>query len=81
MAIQIRTSLAEPETASQIATGVPTLSAHVVVDESCFHDGHLPSMLDDLQDCVAEHFPVSVEHSTFQFESTEHADHEFDPHP
>lgn len=67
--------------ASQIATGLPTLTAHVVVDESCFHDGHLPSMLDDLQACVAEHFPVSVEHSTFQFESAEHAGHEFDPHP
>ncbi|MGH3357212.1 MAG: cation diffusion facilitator family transporter [Nocardioidaceae bacterium] len=67
--------------ASQIATGLPTLTAHVVVDDSCFHDGHLPSMLDDLQTCVADHFPVSVEHSTFQFESVEHAEHEFDPHP
>ncbi|UPK74934.1 cation diffusion facilitator family transporter [Nocardioidaceae bacterium SCSIO 66511] len=67
--------------ATQIATGVPTLTAHVVVDESCFHDGHLPMMLDDLQACVAEHFPVSVEHSTFQFESAAHAEHEFDPHP
>ena len=67
--------------ASQIATGLPTLSAHVVVDESCFHDGHLPTMLDQLQACVAEHFPVSVEHSTFQFESVEHADHESGAHP
>src|SRR5690625_65887 len=67
--------------ASQIATGVPTLSAHVVVDDSCFHDGHLPIMLDQLQECVAEHFPVSVEHSTFQFESVEHADHESGAHP
>lgn len=67
--------------ASQIATGLPTLTAHVVVDDSCFHNGHLPTMLDQLQACVAEHFPVSVEHSTFQFESVEHAEHEFDPHP
>lgn len=67
--------------ASQIASGLPTLTAHVVVDESCFHDGHLPSMLDDLQACVADHFPISVEHSTFQFESAEHAGHEFDAHP
>lgn len=67
--------------ASQIATGLPTLSAHVVVDDSCFHDGHLPTMLDQLQVCVAEHFPVSVEHSTFQFESTEHAGHESGAHP
>ena len=67
--------------ASQIATGLPTLSAHVVVDDSCFHDGHLPTMLDQLQACVAEHFPISVEHSTFQFESTEHAEHEYGAHP
>lgn len=67
--------------ASQIATGLPTLTAHVVVDTECFHDGQLPSMLDELQTCVAEHFPIGVEHSTFQFETAEHAEHEFDPHP
>jgi hypothetical protein len=27
--------------ASQIATGLPVLSAHVVLDDSCFHDGHV----------------------------------------
>src|SRR5207342_2390117 len=25
--------------ASQVATGLPTFSAHVVVDDACFHDG------------------------------------------
>jgi hypothetical protein len=50
------------------------LSAHVVVDESCFHDGHVPQMLDQLQDCVAGHF--DVEHSTFQLEAAIHASHE-----
>ena len=34
--------------ASQVATGLPVLTAHVVVDDSCFHDGHLSSMLDEL---------------------------------
>ena len=58
--------------ASQIATGLPVLSAHIVVDESCFRDGHLPQLLGHLQSCVAEHFPVSVEHSTFQFEPLDH---------
>lgn len=33
-------------------------------------------LLDDLQACVAEHFPVSVEHSTFQFEPAPHSQHE-----
>lgn len=62
--------------ASQIATGLPVLSAHVVVDDDCFHDGHIPRLLDALQTCVAEHFPVSVEHSTFQFEQARHPEHE-----
>ena len=62
--------------ASQIATGLPVLSAHIVVDQSCFTDGDLPALLDDLQRCVADHFPVSVEHSTFQFEPATHGDHE-----
>jgi cobalt-zinc-cadmium efflux system protein len=62
--------------ASLIATGLPVLTAHVVVDDECFYDGHTPALLDDLQRCVAEHFPVSVEHSTFQFEPTSHSDHE-----
>lgn len=67
--------------ASQIATGLPTLSAHVVVRDSCFHDGHAPRLLDELQACVAEHFPVGVEHSTFQIEPASHVDHESGLHP
>lgn len=59
--------------ATQIATGLPVLSAHVVLDDSCFSDGHAPQMLAQLQACVAEHFNVSVEHSTLQFEPKTHA--------
>jgi cobalt-zinc-cadmium efflux system protein len=66
--------------ASQITTGMPVLSAHVVVDDECFYDGHLATLLDDLQNCVAGHFPVSVEHSTFQFEQASHIQHEFPGH-
>ena len=66
--------------ASQIATGLPVLSAHIVVDDECFHDGHIPRLLDQLQACVADHFPVSVEHSTFQFEQATHAQHETGHH-
>jgi cobalt-zinc-cadmium efflux system protein len=62
--------------ASQITSGLPVLSAHVVVEDSCFFDGHAPRVLDQLQACLAEHFPVSVEHSTFQLEMGSHADHE-----
>ena len=64
--------------ASQVATGLPVLTAHVVVDDSCFHDGHLGPMLDELQGCISEDF--DIEHSTIQFERTAHADHEHDTH-
>lgn len=62
--------------ASLVASGMPVLSAHVVVDDSCFADGHAPQILDALQHCVAEHFDVAVEHSTFQLEPTGHIGHE-----
>lgn len=67
--------------ASQIATGLPVLTAHVVLDDSCFHDGHAPQMLHTLQGCVAEHFEVSIAHSTFQLEPATHGRHELTAHP
>jgi cobalt-zinc-cadmium efflux system protein len=60
--------------ASTVATGLPVLTAHVVVDDDCFHHGDLPRMLDQLQACLAGHFDVG--HSTFQFEPAGHAAHE-----
>ncbi len=66
--------------ATQIATGLPILTAHVVVDDECFYDGRAPQMVDDLQKCVAEHFAVSIEHSTFQLERAEHSEHEHETH-
>jgi cobalt-zinc-cadmium efflux system protein len=64
--------------ASQVATGLPVLTAHVVVDDTCFHDGHLGSMLDELQHTIDTDF--NVEHSTIQFEAVAHADHEHATH-
>ncbi len=64
--------------ASQVATGLPVLTAHVVVDDSCFHDGHLPRMLDELQRCLADEF--DIEHSTIQFEARSHGAHESGTH-
>jgi cobalt-zinc-cadmium efflux system protein len=43
-------------------------------------DGHAPEILANLQQCVAEHFAVSVEHSTFQLEPAAHRDQETIPH-
>lgn len=64
--------------ASQVATGLPVMSAHLVVDDSCFHDGHITRMLDEVQHCINADF--SVEHSTIQFEAHGHADHEHETH-
>ena len=62
-----------------VTSGLPVLSAHVVVDDSCFHDGHAPQLLDAMQTCLTGHF--DVEHSTFQLEPAGHADHEHPTHP
>jgi cobalt-zinc-cadmium efflux system protein len=64
--------------ATSVASDLPVLTAHVVVDDSCFHDGHLPRLLDQLQSCLAGHF--DLEHSTFQFEPARHAEHEHSAH-
>jgi len=37
-------------------------------------------MLDQLQACLTEHFPVSVKHSTFQLEMASHVAHELTAH-
>jgi cobalt-zinc-cadmium efflux system protein len=66
--------------ATQIASGLPVLTAHVTIEDRCFVDGRTSSILDELQACVAEHFPVSVEHSTFQLEPERHRAHEHTPH-
>lgn len=65
---------------TQIATGLPVLTAHIVVDDSCFFDGHAPHLLDQLQHVVAAHLPVQIEHSTFQLELEAHAAHEGHTH-
>jgi len=57
-----------------ITSGLPVLSAHVVVDPGVLDDGRCATMLDRLQDCLRGHF--DVEHSTFQLEPAGHADHE-----
>ncbi|MDQ0240121.1 cation diffusion facilitator family transporter [Arthrobacter bambusae] len=61
-----------------VTSDLPALSAHVVLDESCFHDGHAPLILDQLQSCLTGHF--DVEHSTFQLEPAGHAVHETGTH-
>lgn len=66
--------------ASTVATGLPTISAHVVVDDACFRDGHALEIVERVRTCVAHHFPVSVEHSTFQLETAALRDREAHGH-
>ncbi|RPE73725.1 MULTISPECIES: cation diffusion facilitator family transporter [unclassified Frondihabitans] len=57
-----------------VTSDLPALSAHVTLTDECFHDGHAPRVLDELQACLVGHF--DVEHSTFQLEPAAHAAHE-----
>jgi cobalt-zinc-cadmium efflux system protein len=57
-----------------ITSGVPVMSAHVVVDDAVLADGGYGRLLDRLHDCLAGHF--DVEHSTLQLEPAGHLDHE-----
>ncbi|MEA5456446.1 cation diffusion facilitator family transporter [Sinomonas sp. JGH33] len=62
--------------ATLIGTGTPVITGHVTLKDECLSDGHSQEILAQLQECVAEHFDVPVEHSTFQLESAAHRDQE-----
>jgi len=57
-----------------ITSGLPVLTAHVVVEPEVLTGGQSGVMLDRLQECLRGHF--DVEHSTFQLEPAGHAEHE-----
>lgn len=59
--------------ASQIASNLPVLTAHVVVKNEMFDADAAGGLLRNLQQCVAAHFEVSIEHSTFQIEPESHS--------
>ena len=61
-----------------VGSGLPAVSAHVVIAEGCFSDGRAPQLLDELQRCLVGHF--DVEHSTLQLEPAGHTDHETGTH-
>ena len=60
-----------------ITSGVPVLSAHIVVADPALSEGGC-AILDQLAECLAGHF--DLEHSTFQLESEAHRDHEPEQH-
>ncbi|MFJ3501960.1 MULTISPECIES: cation diffusion facilitator family transporter [unclassified Streptomyces] len=57
-----------------ITSGMPVLSAHVVVDQGALDSVGHEKMLHALQGCLGSHF--DVEHCTFQLEPVGHAEHE-----
>jgi cobalt-zinc-cadmium efflux system protein len=61
-----------------ITSGMPVVSAHVVVDDVVLAQHGYGPVLDGLQHCLAGHF--DIEHSTFQIEPRGHADHEYASH-
>jgi cation diffusion facilitator family transporter len=61
-----------------ITSGLPVLSAHVVVAEEALAGGHGGRVLDALCACLGDHFDVA--HCTFQLEGAAHAGHEAPVH-
>ncbi|MDW8803907.1 cation diffusion facilitator family transporter [Streptomyces scabiei] len=57
-----------------ITSGMPVLSAHVVVGSDTLDSVGHEKMLHELQGCIGDHF--DVEHCTFQLEPGGHAEHE-----
>ncbi|MEU5000072.1 cation diffusion facilitator family transporter [Streptomyces sp. NPDC021622] len=57
-----------------ITSGMPVLSAHVVVSSETLNAIGHEKMLHELQGCLGDHF--DVEHCTFQLEPVGHAEHE-----
>ncbi|WP_134740398.1 cation diffusion facilitator family transporter [Nocardioides sp. 503] len=57
-----------------ITSGMPSLSAHVTVTDEALGDRGVGRILDQLCECVGEHF--DVRHATFQVEPLSHEAHE-----
>ena len=61
-----------------ITSGLPVLSAHIIITEDALADGGGGQVLDQLGQCLAGHF--DVEHCTFQLEAPGHREHELSHH-
>ena len=61
-----------------ITSGLPVLSAHIVITDDALADGGGGRVLDRLGQCLAGHF--DLEHCTFQLEAPGHRAHEVSQH-
>lgn len=57
-----------------ITSGLPSLSAHVTVTDEALARRGVGGILDQLQECAADHF--QLHHATFQIEPVAHRQHE-----
>ena len=60
---------------STINTGTHALTAHVCT-QAGLSDSERATLLHALEDCASEHFPISLTHTTFQFDTAAHERHE-----
>lgn len=61
-----------------VTSEMPSLSAHLVIQDTCFNDGHAAEILAQVHRCLDGHF--EVDHSTFQLEPVSHSEHEHTMH-
>lgn len=57
-----------------LTSGIPVMSVHVVVDDAILRESGVGVVLDQLRECLQDHFDIA--HSTFQVEPVSHAAHE-----
>lgn len=60
--------------ASTVSTGLPVLTAHVILEDKCFHDGHTVEILGQIENCLQHHHEISIYHTTVQLEPESRAD-------
>ena len=59
--------------ASTVSSDLPVLSAHVVLADECFHDGHSLEILSQIENCLQNHHGISIFHTTVQLEPASRA--------
>lgn len=60
---------------STVSTGLVSLTAHIMVVPT-LTAAERDSLVHALGECVHSHFPITIDHATFQLESQQHAAHE-----
>lgn len=54
--------------ASSIGTGQPVFSAHIILSDECYAQGHGLEVLEEAEKCLRDHHGVALTHTTLQLE-------------